>query len=300
MCPTCGSFLECPHDRETDGNDEARNSDDDEGQNTEATKLMDPASTSRSDVHMTNRLIGPSGPSNSTSSSSSPSLAAADIIDTCDMVTNAPIAGDCEVFNTYGEILTNAQLLARYGFTLDSNDNDVIAWDLEDLMITFFADYVKGRERRTSETHIFTVVRDEGRRGEDPSPCRRCALGELESCIQQLREEVSIARFSFLFSFPYIRILLLNCIVNGDLWRGGVRPFYVYLSVIYIAWGSVRSIYSKRIIRRSNPQVWSYSECVSDPQIWSGSRLVYVAGAGAGDDDGEERMIDGGYVVHML
>ena len=248
MCPTCGSFLECPHDRETDGNDEARNSDDDEGQNTEATKLMDPASTSRSDVHMTNRLIGPSGPSNNTTSSSSPSLAAADIIDTCDMVTNAPIAGDCEVFNTYGETLTNAQLLARYGFTLDSNDNDVIAWDLEDLMITFFADYVKGRERRTSETHIFTVVRDEGRRGEDPSPCRRCALGELEGCIQQLREEVSNARFSFLFFFSIYSHSTpeLYC-KNGDLWRGGVRPFCVYFSVIYIAWGSVRPIYSKEL-----------------------------------------------------
>lgn len=38
-----------------------------------------------------------------------------------------------EVFNTYGEDMTNAQLLAEYGFALDGNDNDCITWDWEDL-----------------------------------------------------------------------------------------------------------------------------------------------------------------------
>ena len=53
--------------------------------------------------------------------------------DTCDMVSNIPIPPQSEVFNTYGERLTNAQLLARYGFMLEVNDNDVVVFDVEDM-----------------------------------------------------------------------------------------------------------------------------------------------------------------------
>jgi hypothetical protein len=53
--------------------------------------------------------------------------------DTCDMVSNALISPRTEVFNTYGEHLTNAQLLACYGFALDGNDNDIVNFDLQDL-----------------------------------------------------------------------------------------------------------------------------------------------------------------------
>jgi len=49
------------------------------------------------------------------------------------MVSNAPILPYSEVFNTYGENLTNAQLLVRYGFALDENENDCITWDWGDL-----------------------------------------------------------------------------------------------------------------------------------------------------------------------
>lgn len=48
-----------------------------------------------------------------------------------EMVSNTPIIPDTEVFNTYGETLTNAQLLAQYGFILDGNDNDHLSWDIE-------------------------------------------------------------------------------------------------------------------------------------------------------------------------
>ncbi|KAL5536933.1 hypothetical protein ACEPAF_756 [Sanghuangporus sanghuang] len=65
---------------------------------------------------------------------SSPPSTAADIFEnTCDMVTNAPILPSTQVFNTYGEHLTNAQLLVRYGFVLDVNENDVIAWSYPNL-----------------------------------------------------------------------------------------------------------------------------------------------------------------------
>ncbi|KAI0080163.1 SET domain-containing protein [Panus rudis PR-1116 ss-1] len=54
-------------------------------------------------------------------------------IDTCDMVTNRPVAAGGEVFNTYGERLTNAQLLVRYGFALEGNENDMVSWQMDDL-----------------------------------------------------------------------------------------------------------------------------------------------------------------------
>ena len=53
--------------------------------------------------------------------------------DTCDMVANTAIPPHSEVFNTYGELLSNAQLLARYGFMLDENDNDAVTFDLDDV-----------------------------------------------------------------------------------------------------------------------------------------------------------------------
>lgn len=55
-------------------------------------------------------------------------------VDTCEMVSNLPIFPHSEVFNTYGEKLNNAQLLVRYGFALDDNENDCITWDWVDLL----------------------------------------------------------------------------------------------------------------------------------------------------------------------
>jgi hypothetical protein len=49
------------------------------------------------------------------------------------MVANAPVAPGEEVFNTYGAKLTNAELLVRYGFMLDANDNDILTWTTEEV-----------------------------------------------------------------------------------------------------------------------------------------------------------------------
>lgn len=49
------------------------------------------------------------------------------------MVSNAPISPHTEVFNTYGASLSNAQLLARYGFALEANEHDIISWTLSEL-----------------------------------------------------------------------------------------------------------------------------------------------------------------------
>ncbi|KAI5900760.1 SET domain-containing protein [Schizophyllum commune H4-8] len=48
---------------------------------------------------------------------------------TFDMVATTYIPPGTEVFNTYGETLTNAQLLLSYGFILKQNDNDHLSWD---------------------------------------------------------------------------------------------------------------------------------------------------------------------------
>ncbi|KAI0255800.1 hypothetical protein BJV78DRAFT_573877 [Lactifluus subvellereus] len=57
----------------------------------------------------------------------------ADSENTCEMVVNAAIAPGEEVFNTYGARLSNAELLVRYGFVLDANDNDILTWTIEEI-----------------------------------------------------------------------------------------------------------------------------------------------------------------------
>lgn len=58
---------------------------------------------------------------------------AADPDNTCEMVAIAPVASGEEIFNTYGASLSNAELLVRYGFMLDANDNDVLTWTTQEI-----------------------------------------------------------------------------------------------------------------------------------------------------------------------
>jgi hypothetical protein len=66
------------------------------------------------------------------------------------MVVNAPIATGCEVFNTYGEHLSNAQLIVRYGFMLDNNENDVVSFDISKLR-QIALEHCSRQHRGTSE-----------------------------------------------------------------------------------------------------------------------------------------------------
>ncbi|KAF8959935.1 hypothetical protein BDZ97DRAFT_1365576 [Flammula alnicola] len=50
------------------------------------------------------------------------------------MVSNSGIPPLTEIFNTYGEELTNAELLNQYGFILDVNDNDRLSWTLDEII----------------------------------------------------------------------------------------------------------------------------------------------------------------------
>ncbi|KAJ7820271.1 hypothetical protein B0H13DRAFT_1661011 [Mycena leptocephala] len=50
-----------------------------------------------------------------------------------EMVANLAVPPNSEVFNTYGETLSNAQLLVQYGFILDGNDNDHLTWTFNEL-----------------------------------------------------------------------------------------------------------------------------------------------------------------------
>ena len=51
-----------------------------------------------------------------------------------EMVSNTCIPPLTEVFNTYGDDLTNAQLLSQYGFILDMNDNDRVSWTASEVL----------------------------------------------------------------------------------------------------------------------------------------------------------------------
>jgi N-lysine methyltransferase SETD6 len=51
-----------------------------------------------------------------------------------EMVSNTYIPPLTEVFNTYGDGLTNAQLLSQYGFILDMNDNDRVSWTATEVL----------------------------------------------------------------------------------------------------------------------------------------------------------------------
>ena len=70
------------------------------------------------------------------------------------MVSNAYISPYAEIFNTYGEDLSNAQLLARYGFALaEGNDGDVVSWEV--------GEAVEGIKARFGEHHarcMFALV----------------------------------------------------------------------------------------------------------------------------------------------
>ncbi|KAJ7668445.1 hypothetical protein DFH06DRAFT_1321698 [Mycena polygramma] len=50
-----------------------------------------------------------------------------------EMVSNLAIPPNSEVFNTYGETLSNAELLVQYGFILDDSDNDHLTWTFDEL-----------------------------------------------------------------------------------------------------------------------------------------------------------------------
>lgn len=50
------------------------------------------------------------------------------------MISNLPIGPGEEVFNTYEKGLTNAQLLCQYGFALDVNENNLVAWTIDELL----------------------------------------------------------------------------------------------------------------------------------------------------------------------
>ncbi len=105
MCPLCGSVEECVHDAEEEDN---------EGRAVEVEAV--PRAIERS-------------------ASSKIFHGSQENTECCDMVANAAIAPHTEVFNVYNDRLTNAQLLAHYGFILDSNENDVIAWELRSLCL---------------------------------------------------------------------------------------------------------------------------------------------------------------------
>lgn len=71
-----------------------------------------------------------------------------------EMVSNSAILPHSQVFNSYGETLTNAQLLVRYGFALDDNENDCITWEWSDLFASI--NETSGRLSRNDVMQLYT------------------------------------------------------------------------------------------------------------------------------------------------
>ena len=75
------------------------------------------------------------------------------------MVSNTVIPPNSEVFNTYGETLTNAQLLNQYGFILDVNENDRLSWTFRDVLSSCCPDAVlqDGVEAEIRQMSMFAM-----------------------------------------------------------------------------------------------------------------------------------------------
>ena len=65
-----------------------------------------------------------------------------------EMVSNAGIPPHSEIFNTYGETLTNAQLLNQYGFILDVNENDRISWSINQVVEILYPEILSADDTR--------------------------------------------------------------------------------------------------------------------------------------------------------
>lgn len=103
VCPLCGALEQCPHDE------------DEEGDRVDGQAEKKPAS-------------GDIPPAAASASRGRNSVHAAAADDTCDMVTERAILPGEEIFNTYGD-LSNARLLAAYGFVLEANEADRVEFD---------------------------------------------------------------------------------------------------------------------------------------------------------------------------
>lgn len=77
-----------------------------------------------------------------------------------EMVSNAEIPPNSEIFNTYGETLTNAQLLNHYGFILDINENDRLLWSVQEVLNDSFPDLVWQRTDQAAILETWRVVLD--------------------------------------------------------------------------------------------------------------------------------------------
>ncbi|KAF9012669.1 hypothetical protein BDQ17DRAFT_1344408 [Cyathus striatus] len=110
VCPECGSLFECPHDRDEASLDLNR-----DGTNSFA-RVAEDRRTNHDNTY--------------------------------EMVSNIHIYPDSEVFNTYGETLTNAQLLWQYSFILDANENDRITWTVDQVFHSIESEMAGRRIRR--------------------------------------------------------------------------------------------------------------------------------------------------------
>lgn len=77
-----------------------------------------------------------------------------------EMISNTAIPPHTEIFNTYGEDLTNAQLLNQYGFILDVNENDRLFWTMDDVLETLAFGHTTGGIHDSHRQRLAQDLRD--------------------------------------------------------------------------------------------------------------------------------------------
>lgn len=118
VCPHCGSLDECSHDRD----DLPPTSSDSDGEDESIPSLA---------------LLEP---------------------DECEMVTNAIVLPDDELYNSYDSALSNAQLMIQYGFMLEGNSNDVVEWTPAEVDTIFGFERLMGVDEKAVRVRLWAAL----------------------------------------------------------------------------------------------------------------------------------------------
>lgn len=113
VCAECGSFEECLHDESSSG---WRKEQVGKG----SARGFDGTETLKEEIQL--------------HSSVNPTTVASSADSNCEMITVTSITAGQEIFNTYGPGLSNAKLIASYGFALEANPHDICTFTLPALL----------------------------------------------------------------------------------------------------------------------------------------------------------------------
>ena len=125
------------------------------------------------------------------------------------MVSGTYIPPFTEIFNTYGDDLTNAQLLSQYGFILDINDNDRVSW---------------------TATEVLRVLAPE-----------QCTESDLKECLTHLREALPLIHRNHAL-FEHSQLVYINPLTHDEFCLNdeGKASHHLWILLFLLACRAVR------------------------------------------------------------